>query len=196
MATTSAALGQGESSEKVTLASGSKKKRTTKAKKPLPKVKLPPNPFQSEILDLVNSTRGRQKKIDLLREYRNDALVSLLIWNFDDTVQSALPGGEVPFKPNDAPAGTEHTSLRQEQRHFYNFIQGGNPSLSKTRRESIFIQILETLHPEEAQILILVKDHRLVAKYPTLSQDIVGEAYTDIEWGGRGGTKYEVGVVN
>ena len=196
MPTTSNALGQGETSEKVTLASGSKKKRTTKAKKPLPKVKLPPNPFQSEILDLVNSTRGRQKKIDLLREYRNDALVSLLIWNFDDTVQSALPGGEVPFKPNDAPAGTEHTSLRQEQRHFYNFIQGGNPSLSKTRRESIFIQILETLHPEEAQILILVKDHRLVAKYPTLSQDIVGEAYTDIEWGGRGGTKYEVGVVN
>jgi len=196
MATTSAALGQEESSEKVTLASGSRKKRTTKAKKPLPKVKLPPNPFQSEILDLVNSTRGRQKKIDLLREYRNDALVSLLIWNFDDTVQSALPGGEVPFKPNDAPAGTEHTSLRQEQRHFYNFIQGGNPSLSKTRRESIFIQILETLHPEEAHILILVKDHRLVAKYSTLSQDIVGEAYTDIEWGGRGGTKYEVGVVN
>jgi len=145
---------------------------------------------------LVNKTRGRQKKIDLLREYRNDALVSLLIWNFDDTVQSALPEGEVPFRPNDAPAGTEHTSLRQEQRHFYNFIQGGNPSLSKTRRESIFIQILETLHPEEAEILILVKDHRLVAKYPTLSQDIVGEAYTDIEWGGRGGTKYEVGVVN
>ena len=145
---------------------------------------------------MVNKTRGRQKKIDLLREYRNDALVSLMIWNFDDTVRSALPEGDVPFKPNDAPAGTEHTSLRQEQRHFYNFIQGGNPSLSKTRRESIFIQILETLHPDEAQILILVKDQRLVAKYPTLSQEIIGEAYTDIEWGGRGGTKYEVGVVN
>ena len=119
-----------------------------------------------------------------------------MIWNFDDTVRSALPEGDVPFKPNDAPAGTEHTSLRQEQRHFYNFIQGGNPSLSKTRRESIFIQILETLHPDEAQILILVKDQRLVAKYPSLTQDIIGEAYTDIEWGGRGGTKYEVGVVN
>ena len=195
MATTSAALGQGESSEKVTLASGSKRKKRT-TKKPLPTVKLPPNPFQSEILDLVNKTRGRQKKIDLLREYRNDALVSLMIWNFDDTVRSALPEGDVPFKPNDAPAGTEHTSLRQEQRHFYNFIQGGNPSLSKTRRESIFIQILETLHPDEAQILILVKDQRLVAKYPTLSQEIIAEAYTDIEWGGRGGTKYEVGVVN
>lgn len=197
MATTSAALGQGESSEKVTLASGSKrKKRTTKAKKPLPTVKLPPNPFQSEILDLVNKTRGRQKKIELLQEYRNDALVSLMIWNFDDTVRSALPEGEVPYKENDAPAGTEHTSLRQEQRHFYNFIQGGNDSLSKTRREAIFIQILETLLPAEAEILCLVKDQRLVAKYSSLSQELIAEAYEDIQWGGRGGTKYEVGVVN
>ena len=196
MPTTSAALGQGESSEKVTLASGSKRKKTTKKRKPLPQVKLPPNPFQSEILDLVNKTRGRQKKIELLQEYRNDALVSLMIWNFDDTVNSALPEGEVPYKPNDAPAGTEHTSLRQEQRHFYNFIQGGNDSLSKTRREAIFIQILETLLPAEAEILCLVKDQRLVAKYPSLSQELIAEAYEDIQWGGRGGTKYEVGVVN
>lgn len=195
MATTSAALGQGENSEKVTLASGSKRKKTTKAKKPLPRVKLPPNPFQSEILDLVHKTRSRAKKIELLQEYRNDALVSLMIWNFDDTVQSALPDGEVPYKRNDAPAGTEHTSLRQEQRHFFNFIQGGNDSLSKTRRETIFIQILETLLPEEAEILCLVKDQRLVAKYPTLSQELIAEAYEDIQWGGRGGTKYEVGVV-
>ena len=188
MATTSAALGQGESSEKVTLASGSKrKKRTTKAKKPLPTVKLPPNPFQSEILDLVNRTRGRQKKIDLLQEYRNDALVSLLIWNFDDTVFSALPDGEVPYKPNDAPAGTEHTSLRQEQRHFYNFVRGGNDSLSKTRRETIFLQILETLHPDEADLLCLVKDKRLSSKY-NITKAIVSEAYPDIEWGGRSGT--------
>lgn len=119
-----------------------------------------------------------------------------MIWNFDDTVRSALPEGEVPYKENDAPAGTEHTSLRQEQRHFYNFIQGGNDSLSKTRREAIFIQILETLLPAEAEILCLVKDQRLVAKYPTLNQEIVAEAYPDIQWGGRGGTKYEVGVVN
>ena len=145
---------------------------------------------------MVNKTRGRQKKIDLLREYRNDALVSLMIWNFDDTVQSALPDGEVPYKENDAPAGTEHTSLRQEQRHFYNFIQGGNDSLSKTRREAIFIQILETLLPAEAEILCLVKDQRLVAKYPSLSQELISEAYEDIQWGGRGGTKYQVGVVN
>ena len=185
MATTSAALGQGESSEKVTLASGSKrKKRTTKAKKPLPTVKLPPNPFQSEILDLVNKTRGRQKKIELLQEYRNDALVSLMIWNFDDTVRSALPEGEVPYNPNEVPVGTDHTSLRREYKQLYHFVKGGNDQLSKTRRESMFIQILEGLHPKEAEILVLVKDGQLNKKYK-ITRDAVEEAYPDITWGGR-----------
>ena len=173
----------------MTLASGPKK-RGRKPKKALPKVKLPPNPFQSEILDLVNKTRGRDNKIELLREYRNDALVSLMIWNFDDTVVSALPEGQVPFKPNDAPAGTEHTSLRQEVRHFYNFIQGGNPGLSKTRREAIFIQILETLHPDQAQLLVTTKDKSLQEFY-NLSQETIAEAYPYITWGGRGGQRYE-----
>ena len=177
----------------MTLASGPKKRKTSvKAKNPLPKVKvkLPPNPFQSEILELVSKQRTRAKKIDILREYRNDALVSILIWNFDDSVASALPEGNVPYKPNEAPAGTEHTSLRQEVRHFYNFIQGGNPSLSKTRRENIFIQILETLHPDEAKLMVFVKDKRL-EEFFNLSLEVVQEAYPDIEWGGRGGQQYE-----
>ncbi len=191
MPTTAAALNSEGTPQKdgVTLQSGTKKK-SKRGRKPLPVVKLPPNPFQSEILDLVSKQRSRDKKVEVLQEYRNDALVSLLIWNFDDSVFSALPEGEVPYKPNDAPSGTEHTSLRQEQRHFYNFIQGGNDSLSKTRREAIFIQILETLLPEEAELLCLVKDQRLTDKYK-LSRAVVAEAYPDIEWGGRGGQQYE-----
>jgi len=196
MPTRSTAINQDPEKDGVTLASGPKK-RTTK-KKPLPKVKvkakapvkLPPNPFQSEILDLVSKQRTKAKKIEVLREHRNDALVALLIWNYDDTCFSALPEGEVPYKPNDAPAGTEHTSLRQEVRHFYNFIQGGNPGLSKTRREAIFIQILETLHPDEAQLLVTTKD-KCLQEFYNLSQETVAEAYPDITWGGRGGQRYE-----
>ena len=191
MPTRSTAINQETPKDGVTLASGRKKRKTSvKAKKTLPKVKLPNNPFQTEILDLVSKQRTKAKKIEVLQEYRNDALVSLLIWNFDDTAFSALPEGPVPYKPNDAPAGTEHTSLRQECRHFYNFIQGGNPSLSKTRRENIFIQILETLHPDEAQLLVSVKDKCLEDFY-NLTQEVVAEAYPDITWGGRGGQQYE-----
>ena len=85
----------------MTLASGRKKRKTSvKAKKTLPKVKLPNNPFQTEILDLVSKQRTKAKKIEVLQEYRNDALVSLLIWNFDDIAFSALPEGPLPYKPN------------------------------------------------------------------------------------------------
>ena len=190
MPTTSAAINLEPENPKsgITLQSGTKK--TRKTKKDLPKVKLPPNPFQSEILDLVSKQRTNAKKVEVLQEYRNDALVSLLIWNFDDTVVSVLPEGAVPFKPNDAPAGTEHTSLRAEQRHFYNFVQGGNDTLSKTRRENIFIQILETLLPEEADILCLVTDKALATRYK-ISQALVEQAYPDIEWGGRGGQRHQ-----
>jgi len=133
---------------------------------------------------LVSKARTRAKKIEILKEYRNDALVSLLIWNFDDSVISALPQGPVPYKPNEAPKGTEHTSLRSEQRSFYNFVKGGNDKLSKTRRETIFIQMLEGLHPEEADLLILVKDKQLIDKY-NISRGHIEEAYPDIQWGGR-----------
>jgi hypothetical protein len=100
----------------------------------------------------------------MLQEYRNDALTALLIWNFDDTVVSMLPEGEVPYKENEVPIGTDHTSLRREWKHLYNYVKGGNDSLSALRRESMFIQMLEGLHPEEAKILCLVKEQQFLRR--------------------------------
>ena len=148
------------------------------------KVKLPPNPFIHEVLELVSKQRTKAKKIDLLREYRDDALTAILIWNFDETVKSAMPEGQVPFKSNDVPVGTDHTSLRREWRQLYHFVKGGNSSLSGLRRETMFIQMLEGLHPKEAEIVCLTKDKRLTESYK-LSYDVVKEAYPDITWGGR-----------
>lgn len=148
------------------------------------KTKLPPNPFVHEILELVSKQRTKAKKIEVLQEHRCDALTSVLIWNFDDSVLSMLPEGEVPFNKNEAPLGTDHTSLRKECKNLYHFVKGGNDGLSKTRRESMFIQMLEGLHPEEASILCLVKDKRLGAQYK-ITDDVVRKAYPDIEWGGR-----------
>ena len=146
--------------------------------------KLPPNPFQHEILELISKQRSKVKKVEMLQEYRNDALTSLLIWNFDDTVVSMLPEGLVPYKENEVPIGTDHTSLRREWRHLYNYVKGGNDSLSSLRRESMFIQMLEGLHPEEAKILCLVKDKQLQSRFK-ITYEMVAEAYTDIQWGGR-----------
>jgi hypothetical protein len=147
-------------------------------------VKLPPNPFQHEILDLVNEQRTKPKRVEILKEYANDALKSLLIWNFDESVISLLPPGVVPYKENEVPVGTDHTSLRREYRQLYHFVKGGNDSLSSLRRETMFIQMLEGLHPKEAELLCLVKDKQLTTKYK-IDRDVVSQAYPDIKWGGR-----------
>ena len=157
----------------------STKKTTTKEK-----AKLPPNPSIHEILELASKQRSKAKKIEILQEYVNPALKSLFIWNFDDTVISVVPPGEVPYNPNEVPVGTDHTSLRKEYKHLFNFVRGGNDSLTSLRRETMFIQMLEGLHPEEAAILCLVKDKALQTKYK-LSYEVVKEAYPDINWGGR-----------
>ena len=154
--------------------------RKRAAKKP----SLPPNPFVNEILDYVSSQKSKIAKVEALKEYRNDALVSILIWNFDETVVSMIPEGDVPFTPNDSPQGTDHTSLRREQRNLYHFVKGGNDALNNLRRESMFIQMLEGLHPNVARIVVLAKDGRLHEDY-SVTYDQVAEAYPDIQWGGR-----------
>ena len=150
------------------------------------KKKLPPNPFMSEILELASKQRSVAKKVEVLQEYSTDALKAILIWNFDETAVSMVPEGEVPYEKNDVPIGTDHTSLRKEWKNLYHFVQGGNNTLSPIRRETMFIQMLEGLHPDEADILCLVKDGRLSEKYK-ITKEVVGKAYPDIEWGGRGG---------
>ena len=164
------------------------KQVSRKTKKPRKKAasikKLPSNPFMNEILELVSEQKTHAKKVAVLQEYECIALKSLFIWNFDESVISLLPQGDVPYKPNENPLGTDHSSLRREQKNLYMFIKGGNDSLSTIRRETIFIQLLEGLHPKEAEIVIAVKDKNLEDLYD-IDFDVVEEAYPDINWGGR-----------
>ena len=148
------------------------------------KTKLPPNPFIHEILELVSKQRSKVKKVEILKEYESDALKSILIWNFDDTVISVVPEGDVPYNPNEVPVGTDHTSLRREWKNLYHFIRGGNDGLNGLRRESMFVQMLEGLHPREADLVCLVKDKELTKKYK-VTLEMVKEAYPDIVWGDR-----------
>lgn len=151
---------------------------------PATKTKLPPNPLVSEILDAVSKSRSKTKKIELLKEYDSPALRAVLIWNFDDSAKSMLPDGGVPYSPNEAPKGTDHNRLTSEYKNLYHFVKGGNDSLAPLRRESMFIQLLERLHAEEAEVICLTKDKRLTDKYP-LTKDVITEAFPDIQWGWR-----------
>ena len=76
------------------------------------------------------------------------------------------------------------TTLRKEWTKLYNFVKGGNDQLNSLRRETMFIQILEGLHPLDAEILCLVKDKKLYDKYKITKANVT-EAYPDIVWGNR-----------
>ena len=169
-------------------------------------------PFAFEVLDATSKQRTKAKKIEVLKTYAHDSIMALLIWNFDETAISLLPEGDVPYgntrednsmtgtlsdKINDAVGkmaemgsnslGSQDqgkASIRKEYTKFYNFLKGGNNGLSSLRRETMFINILEGLHPLEAEILVLVKDGRLSEKYK-ITKEIAGAAYPQITWGGR-----------
>ena len=136
-----------------------------------------------EVLQKVSNAKTKKEKITLLKKYNTQALRSLFIINFDDTVISMLPEGSVPYTPNDAPEGTEHTLLEKEARLLHHFFKGGS-NVSKNKRESMFIQMLEGLSAGEAEVLCLAKDKQIGKRWK-ITKACVSEAYPQIEWGGR-----------
>ena len=138
----------------------------------------------SEVLQKVSNAKTKPQKIQILQEFNTPALRSILIANYDESIISMLPEGEVPFEVNDAPKGTDHTVLEKEFRRLYLFFKGGNSGLKQTQRENLFIQMLEGLCEEEAQLLILVKDKGLQKKYK-ITRACVEQAFPTIKWGNR-----------
>ena len=139
----------------------------------------------SEVLQKVSNAKTKAAKINLLREHNSNALRKILIMNFDPSIESALPEGAVPYKPNEAPPGTEHSQLSTEHRVLHYFVKGGADQLTQMKRESMFIQMCEGLHKDEAEVLCAVKDKRLGKKY-RITKTVVTEAFPEIKWGGRG----------
>ena len=189
-------------------ASSKAKKRTVKAAPDTNS--LPVNPFVFEVLDLASQQRSAAKKVEVLKNYEHDSLKMVFIWNFDDSVISMLPPGEVPYgdlKEANVYKGTlsdniakeaaggesatgqdldgrGRTSLRREYMNLYHYVKGGNDSLTTLRREMMFINLLEGLHPKEAELLVKTKDKKLEDLYK-VTWDNVKAAYPDIQWGGR-----------
>ena len=139
----------------------------------------------SEILRKVSNAKTKAEKIALLKKHNSTALRQILIINFDDSVVSMLPEGDVPYTPNDAPAGTDHTRLEHEFKGLYRFFKGGADKLPGMKRESMFVQLLEGLSAEEAELIVLVKDGKMNTKYKRITKAVISEAFPSITWGGR-----------
>ncbi len=184
-----------------------RKPRVVKAT-PIPN--LPKKPFVFEVLDLVSKQKSKAKKVEVLKKYDEFHLRTIFLWNFDTVIQSVLPDGDVPYQSYDDQntySGTlttkmqediramhetgsfsmgvsdtqGRTTIRRECKNFYHFVKGGNDGMNNMRRESMFINILQGLHPLEAEIICLVKDKKLSDKY-NITREIVEEAYPDIVW--------------
>ena len=136
-----------------------------------------------EVLQKVSNAKTKKEMITLLEKFNTPALRMLFIINFDDSVVSLLPPGNVPYTPNEAPDGTQHTILEKEARLLHHFFKGGS-NVSQVKRESMFVQMLEGLSSGEAEALVLAKDKKIGKRWK-ITKAAVTEAYPSIQWGGR-----------
>ena len=145
-------------------------------------------PLFSEICTKINNAKDKPKKIGVLRHYRTPAFEMFLKAALDPSIEWLLPVGDVPFMANDAPEGTEHTRLSREMLKCHNYVKMnrnrvdlapvvGNPNLNRAQREMMFIQMLEGLHSDEAELVILAKNKDLNKTYKGLTASAVCEAY-------------------
>ncbi len=134
-------------------------------------------PLFSEVLEKLGKIKSKKDKVHHLKEHNSESLRMIIKSSFDPKIKWSLPQGDVPFRANDAPEGTEHSVLSYEARKLWHYIEGGDPTLSQNKRETMFVQLLESLHPDEADILVAAKDKVLHQKYKGLSKNVVMEAF-------------------
>ena len=131
----------------------------------------------SEILDKVSKLKTKKEKVAWLKDQNTDGLRVVIKSSFDPKIVWELPEGDVPFKPNDAPAGTEHTRLASEAKKLYHYIKGADNDTPKYKKELMFVQLLEGLHETEAKLIVNAKDKKLHQVYKGLSKEVVKEAF-------------------
>ena len=133
-------------------------------------------PLVSEIFTKVNNAKDKPKKIEVLKQNDSPALRKLLKAAFDPKINFDLPEGRPPYIANESPEGTQHTSLLNEAKRLYLFIEGAS-NLNKLKKETLFIQMLEGLQSKDAELLLDIKEKRINNVYKGLTSAVVKEAF-------------------
>tara|TARA_Y100000004_G_scaffold160547_1_gene188038 strand:- start:222 stop:743 length:522 start_codon:yes stop_codon:yes gene_type:complete len=108
----------------------------------------------------------------------NGAVKPVLQWAFSDNIVSKLPDGKTPYTPNDAPASDlTESALRFEFRKFKYFVTEEVP---QTRRETMWIELLESIPAKEAELLDLVKDK--VWPFKNITKELAQKAFPDVQF--------------
>lgn len=131
----------------------------------------------SEILDKASKLKKKTDKIEFLRKHANPSLITVLQFALKPDVKILLPEGDAPYKPA-ALADENYGMLYSEVRRLYLFCENGNPNLKPAKRESLFISLLESIHPKDAELLVAAKDKKL--PYKGLTKALIEEAYPGV----------------
>ncbi len=149
--------------------------------------KLPVNKtLISEVLQRVSNAKTKNEKVLILQEYKSPALTKILLCNFAKAVTFLFPEGQTPFTAAEVPAGISHQMLIKEHRLLEKFIKKTvngvvyygcsgttQPRIQQIKKEQLWIQLLESLHADEAEILDLIKDKKLTDKYKITRQNVI-----------------------
>jgi hypothetical protein len=140
----------------------------------------------SEVLQRASNAKTKAEKVKILREYKSPALTKVLLCNFAKNIRFMFPAGKTPFTPQERPKGVDHQRLFTEHRFIDKFIAKKvrgvvyygcsgttRPRIQQIKKEQLWVQLLEGLHPEEAAMLDLVKDGKLTDRYKITKQNVI-----------------------
>jgi hypothetical protein len=132
----------------------------------------------SEVLEFAARLATKKEKINYLQANNSRPLRNILKGSFDDSVEFNLPKGIPAYRKDDAPKGYEPSNLYKVQRRFKYFAKGGiGERMKDIKREKMFIDCLESLHPDEAQLLLDMKNQNLGGKYNGITSKLVSEIW-------------------
>ena len=151
------------------------------------KTKLPVNKtLMSEVFQRVSNAKTKAQKIQILQEYKSPALTKLLLCNFARSIRFCFPSGKTPYEPQERPKGVDHQYMFTEHRLIEKFIAKRvngvvyygcsgttRPRIQQLKKENLWLQLLEGLHPEEAEVMDLIKDKNLTSKYKITRQNVI-----------------------
>lgn len=132
------------------------------------------------IFKKIEEAKTKAEKLKILKENSSPVLKQILGLTYDPRVVWLLPEGTPPYQPLPETADAEIT-LQYASRQFYLFIQGNTETqrnLQQVKRESLFIQLLESVNPAEVKVLLGMKERKL--PYRGLTRKLVAEAFPNL----------------
>jgi len=140
-------------------------------------MKLPPNPLVYEILEAAGKAKTKEERISILRKHESWALKDVLRASYDSTVIFTIPNGSPPYEPN-LPESTPSNLLRKNTDFRYIVKGGTGDTLPAFKREKIYIGLLESIHPKDAEVVINMVNRKKPAK--GITEKVVKEAFPNL----------------